>query len=156
MNTKSPALPLIERKFVLFHGFRAWTVRFADGGGAATTAYSYSLSPEERVALAKRITTALNAVRGVATLELEGMEPLRGNASGPCFAASSGFQGWGIRFRDVDCGAATTAYSFALSAEDRAELARRIAAALNLTRRMTDAQLDQLAEKVEQQRSRAS
>jgi hypothetical protein len=42
-----------------------------------------------------------------------------------------------IRFADEDGGVATTAYSYKLSDEERAEMARRITAALNLTRYLT-------------------
>ncbi|WP_304350827.1 hypothetical protein [Comamonas testosteroni] len=60
------------------------------------------------------------------------------------FAQGGGYKGWAIRF--VDCktktGAATTAYSFGLNDEERTELARRIAAALNFTTNIPTAQLE--------------
>jgi len=45
-----------------------------------------------------------------------------------------GYGGRSIRFADEDGGVATTAYSYKLSDEEREEMARRITAALNLTR----------------------
>lgn len=50
-----------------------------------------------------------------------------------------------IRFADEDGGVATTAYSYKLSDEERAEMARRITAALNATRHLTTEQIEQLA-----------
>ncbi|MYM92496.1 hypothetical protein [Duganella vulcania] len=55
---------------------------------------------------------------------------------GRTYAQSSGYQGWGIRFADVDGGVATTAYSYKMTEEERYEMARRITAALNYTRNL--------------------
>ena len=38
-----------------------------------------------------------------------------------------------IRFADADCGVATTTYSYKLTDDERAAMARRITAALNFT-----------------------
>lgn len=48
-----------------------------------------------------------------------------------------GYGGRSIRFADEDGGVATTAYSYKLSDAEREEMARRITAALNLTRYLT-------------------
>lgn len=55
---------------------------------------------------------------------------------GRSFSAGGGYKGWAVRFTDckTKTGAATIAYSFGLSDSERAELARRIAAALNFTK----------------------
>lgn len=66
---------------------------------------------------------------------------------GRTYQQKSGYQGWGIRFADVDGGVATTAYSYAMTAEERFEMARRITAALNLTRHLTVEQME-LAEAI--------
>lgn len=49
-----------------------------------------------------------------------------------------------IRFADEDGGVATTAYSYKLTDEERAEMARRITAALNLTRFLSVAAIEAL------------
>ena len=49
----------------------------------------------------------------------------------------SGYKGRAIRFADRDSGVATTAYSYAMSDTERDAMARRITAALNLTRNLT-------------------
>lgn len=53
-----------------------------------------------------------------------------------------GHGGRTIRFADADCGVATTTYSFALTPAQRAAMARRITAALNLTRFLSIEQLE--------------
>ncbi len=53
------------------------------------------------------------------------------------YSQNSGYKGAGIRFADKDGGVATTAYSFAMSDDEKFEMARRITAALNLTRNLT-------------------
>lgn len=47
-----------------------------------------------------------------------------------------------IRFADTDGGVATTTYSYSMSDEERAQMARRIAAALNLTTNLTVEQME--------------
>lgn len=54
-----------------------------------------------------------------------------------------GFGARSIRFADSDGGVATTTYSYKLSDLERAEMARRITAALNLTRFLTTEQIEQ-------------
>ncbi|WP_459572662.1 hypothetical protein [Cupriavidus sp. 8B] len=49
----------------------------------------------------------------------------------------TGYKGRAIRFADLDSGVATTAYSYAMSNEERDAMARRITAALNFTRNLT-------------------
>lgn len=56
-----------------------------------------------------------------------------------------GFGARTIRFADADCGVATTTYSYKLSDAERAAMARRITAALNLTRFLTIEQLENIA-----------
>lgn len=58
------------------------------------------------------------------------------------YVQKSGYKGWGIRFADVDGGVATTAYSYSMSDDERFEMARRITAALNLTRHLTVDQME--------------
>jgi hypothetical protein len=60
------------------------------------------------------------------------------------YRQEGGYKGWAIRFADQNKtpGVATTAYSFALSDEERFEMARRITAALNLTRHLTVEQME--------------
>lgn len=53
-----------------------------------------------------------------------------------------GFGSRTIRFADSDGGVATTTYSFSMSDEERAAMARRISAALNLTRHLTIEQME--------------
>jgi hypothetical protein len=50
-----------------------------------------------------------------------------------------------IRFADADCGVATTTYSYKLDDDERAAMARRITAALNLTRFLSIEQLENSA-----------
>lgn len=61
---------------------------------------------------------------------------------GRTYVQKSGYKGWGIRFADVDGGVATTAYSYSMSENERYEMARRITAALNLTRDLSIEQLE--------------
>lgn len=53
-----------------------------------------------------------------------------------------GFGARTIRFADADCGVATTTYSYKLTEDQRAAMARRITAALNHTRNMSVEQLE--------------
>jgi hypothetical protein len=48
-----------------------------------------------------------------------------------------------IRFADTDGGVATTTYSYSMTDIERAQMARRIAAALNLTTNLTVEQMEQ-------------
>ena len=55
----------VGRRYVQHGGYRACAIRFKGmettaGGGVATTTYCYSMSPEQRHAMARRITAALN------------------------------------------------------------------------------------------------
>lgn len=61
---------------------------------------------------------------------------------GHSYSQKSGYKGWGIRFADVDGGVATTAYSYSMTDDERFQMARRITAALNLTRHLTVAQME--------------
>ncbi len=53
-----------------------------------------------------------------------------------------GFGARTIRFADADCGVATTTYSYKLTENERATMARRITAALNLTRFLSIEQME--------------
>ena len=59
----------------------------------------------------------------------------------------TGYRGRAIRFADQSRqgGVATTAYSFAMSSDDREDMARRITAALNLTAQLSTEQIESLA-----------
>lgn len=58
-------------------GYGSRTIRFADSdGGVATTTYSYSMTPEEREAMARRITAALNLTRNLTVEQMEAAAPL--------------------------------------------------------------------------------
>jgi hypothetical protein len=58
-------------------GFGSSTVRFADvDGGVATTTYSYSLSDDEREAMARRIVAALNLTRHLTIEQIESAAPM--------------------------------------------------------------------------------
>lgn len=63
------------------------------------------------------------------------------------YQQQGGYKGWAIRFADQRkaSGVATTAYSFAMTDEERFEMARRITAALNLTRHLTIEQMEAAA-----------
>lgn len=58
----------------------------------------------------------------------------------------TGYGGRAIRFADQSTrgGVATTAYSFAMSSFERREMARRITAALNLTRRLSTEEMERM------------
>ncbi len=57
----------------------------------------------------------------------------------------TGFGSRTIRFADVDGGVATTTYSYSLRDVERAAMARRITAALNLTRHLTIEEMEAAA-----------
>ena len=58
-------------------GYRDNAIRFADAdGGVTTTAYSYSMSEEEKFAMARRITAALNLTRHLTVEQMEAAAPL--------------------------------------------------------------------------------
>lgn len=60
------------RTFIQNSGYRGWGIRFGDhDGGVATTAYSYSMSGEERFEMARRIVAALNHTRHLTTEHME-------------------------------------------------------------------------------------
>jgi len=61
---------------------------------------------------------------------------------GRVYKQKGGYRDYAIRFDDPNGGVATTAYSYAMSPEERYEMARRITAALNLTRHMTTEQIE--------------
>lgn len=61
---------------------------------------------------------------------------------GRTYYQGGGYSGLAIRFADVDGGVATTAYSYGMTKEERFEMARRITAALNLTRNLTTEQIE--------------
>lgn len=66
---------------------------------------------------------------------------------GRIYKQEGGYKGWAVRFADLAKGAgvATTAYSFSMSDAERFEMARRITAALNLTRHLTIEQMEAAA-----------
>jgi hypothetical protein len=72
------------------------------------------------------------------------------------YIQNSGYKRAAIRFADKDGGVATTAYSFAMSDEEKFEMARRITAALNLTRNLTTEQMEAAAALGKQPRSSRS
>jgi hypothetical protein len=58
-------------------GYGSRTIRFADtDGGVAPTTYSISLSQEERAAMARRITAALNLTRNLTVEQMEAAGPM--------------------------------------------------------------------------------
>lgn len=62
------------------HGAR--TIRFADeDGGVATTTYSYKLTEDQREAMARRITAALNLTRHLSVEQMEAAAPLMDNTN---------------------------------------------------------------------------
>ncbi|WP_138437845.1 hypothetical protein [Marinobacter shengliensis] len=68
----------------------------------------------------------------------------------------TGYEGRCIRFAHAkkSAGVATTAYSFGMSTRERAEMARRITAALNATRHLTTDQIEAMALEVGQSTSK--
>lgn len=58
-------------------GYGERAIRFADAdGGVATTAYSYSMTDDERAAMARRITAALNLTTNLSVEQMEAIGPL--------------------------------------------------------------------------------
>jgi len=55
----------------VYGGHRGRTVRFDDGQACCTCTYNYSMTDEEKQALARRITAALNATRHIQLDDLE-------------------------------------------------------------------------------------
>lgn len=53
-----------------------------------------------------------------------------------------GYGNRAIRFADIDGGVATTTYNYSMTDEERAAMARRITAALNLTTNLTIKQIE--------------
>jgi len=65
------------RKYKKKGGYRENAIRFADAdGGVATTAYSYSMTEEEKYAMARRITAALNLTSNLTVEQMEAAAPL--------------------------------------------------------------------------------
>ncbi|OJW46218.1 MAG: hypothetical protein BGO63_03875 [Candidatus Accumulibacter sp. 66-26] len=56
---------------------------------------------------------------------------------GRTYQQKGGYKNNAIRFADKDAAVATTAYSFGMSDDEKHAMARRITAALNLTRNLT-------------------
>lgn len=61
------------------------------------------------------------------------------------YKQKGGYRNNAIRFADVDGGVATTAYCYSMSEDEKYAMARRIAAALNLTRHLTVEQMENAA-----------
>lgn len=66
----------VGRLYTQHGGYRACSVRFKGmentaGGGVATTTYCYSMSPEQRHAMARRITAALNLTSQLTVEQIE-------------------------------------------------------------------------------------
>lgn len=66
----------VGRRYVQHGGYRACAIRFKGmettaGGGVATTTYCYSMSPEQRHAMARRITAALNLTSNLTVEQIE-------------------------------------------------------------------------------------
>jgi len=58
-------------------GYGERAIRFADAdSGVATTAYSYSMTDDERAAMARRITAALNLTTNLTVEQMEAIGPL--------------------------------------------------------------------------------
>lgn len=72
------------------------------------------------------------------------------------YVQQGGYEGWAIRFADKLSapGVATTSYSFAMSKEERFQMARRITAALNLTSKYTIEQIEAMC-KLQEERDAA-
>lgn len=67
------------RKYKQQGGYKGWAIRFADrssAAGVATTAYSFSMTDEERDEMARRITAALNFTTHLTVEQLEAARPL--------------------------------------------------------------------------------
>jgi len=63
---------MFEGRLYKQSGYGARTIRFADAdGGVATATYSYKLTDDERAAMARRITAALNFTRNLSIERLE-------------------------------------------------------------------------------------
>jgi len=71
---------------------------------------------------------------------------------GRTYIQNSGYTGSAIRFADIDGGVATTTYSFSMTAEEKTAMARRITAALNLTRFLTTKEMEAAAAIVKKKR----
>lgn len=67
------------------------------------------------------------------------------------YVQAGGYKTTAIRFADGKSqpGVATTTYSFGMSTEEKYEMARRITAALNLTRNLTVEQIEMLVREKE-------
>lgn len=58
-------------KVVQVGGYAGCTVRFAGNTGCCTCTYNYSMTPDEKHALARRITAALNYTSRMSIEEIE-------------------------------------------------------------------------------------
>ena len=58
------------------------------------------------------------------------------------YIQNGGYKGASLRFADKDGGVATTTYNHSMSEREKFEMARRITAALNLTRNLTTEQME--------------
>jgi len=72
---------------------------------------------------------------------------------GRSYIQKGGYKGMSIRFADKDGGVATTTYSFSMTDEEKHQMARRITAALNLTKNLTVEQMEGAAAINEQKHS---
>lgn len=71
------ALVAWGNKYLRGIGYGARTIRFADADcGVATTTYSYKLDDNERAAMARRITAALNLTRFLSIEQMENNAPI--------------------------------------------------------------------------------
>lgn len=66
----------VGRKYIQSGGYRACSIRFMgmekiSGGGVATTTYCYCMTPEQRHAMARRITAALNLTSHLTVEQIE-------------------------------------------------------------------------------------
>lgn len=58
------------------------------------------------------------------------------------YKQEGGYSSRAVRFADIDGGVCTTTYSYSLSHDERFEMARRIAAALNYTTNLSTEQME--------------
>lgn len=61
---------------------------------------------------------------------------------GRTYKQAGGYASRAVRFADVDSGVCTTTYSYRMTDDEKWEMARRITAALNLTRNLTTEQME--------------
>lgn len=79
-STRKAAVPqalFVGRIYQQKGGYRNNAIRFADkDAGVATTAYSFGMSDDEKHAMARRITAALNLTRNLTVEDMEAAAPL--------------------------------------------------------------------------------